>query len=186
MEFGGKNGTGEVGPRDPRAGGIGEGGVSPNASQGPTVLDATNGPAEPRSDRGVVREVQWEGKEQKIVMHEYAIAIVKHGGVGMNLKLTPDVRNDSTLPIAKVEELLNAPDVVDFTYGGVVVRAQRTALEEARQCVSDIPPAEREDFTIWVEVALDRAIPKMESGKFPKKTADDFFNDLLLWEALKQ
>ena len=104
----------------------------------------------------------------------------------MKLKLTPDVRNDSTLPIAKVEELLNAPDVVDFTYGGVVVRAQRTALEEARQCVSDIPPAEREDFTIWVEVALDRAIPKMESGKFSKKTADDFFNDLLLWEALKQ
>ena len=102
------------------------------------------------------------------------------------MKLTPEVRNDSNLPITKVEELLTAPDVVDFTYGGMVVRAQRRAVEEARQCVSDIPPTEREDFQNWVEVALNRAIPKMESGKFSKKTADDFFNDLLLWEALQQ
>jgi hypothetical protein len=123
-------------------------------------------------------------------MHEYAIAIVKQG-VGMKLtpdvlKLTPEVRNDSDLPTEKAEELLNGPDVVDFTYGGMVVRAQRRAVEEARQCVSDIPPTEREDFQTWVEVALDRAIPKMESGKFSKKTSDDFFNNLLLWEALKQ
>jgi hypothetical protein len=122
-------------------------------------------------------------------MQEYSIAIgssFKHGGVGMKLKLTPEVRNDSTLPIEKVEELLNAPDVVDFTYGGMVVRAQRRAVEEARQCVSDIPPTEREDFRTWVELALERALQKMLHGKLSKKTADDFFNDLLLWEALKQ
>jgi hypothetical protein len=94
------------------------------------------------------------------------------------------IRNESTFPIETVEELLNSG--VDINYGGMRVRVRRIALEQARNFISNFDPTVREEIRTSVERTLQCALPKMLRDKFSKKTADNFCNDLLLWEALKQ
>jgi hypothetical protein len=94
------------------------------------------------------------------------------------------IRNDSTLPLETVDELLNSG--VDINYGGMRIRTQRIALEEARNFISNFDPTVRERIRTSVERALQCALPKMLRGEFSKKTADTFLNDVLLWEAPKQ
>jgi hypothetical protein len=58
-------------------------------------------------------------------------------------------------------------------------------LRKARDYVSSLDPRKRIGVLVSVGRALNKAYPKMVSDKFSKKTADNFYADVLLFEAFR-
>jgi len=96
---------------------------------------------------------------------------------------TDEIRNDSSLTIS--EAMARVEGGIELRYGDIMIKVERHAFEQAQRHVNNIPLSEHNRLKISIDNALRRALPKMRKGHFSKKTADNFCNDLLLWEALK-
>ena len=95
------------------------------------------------------------------------------------------IRNDSPFLTEHVLSELGAHGV-SLQYGGMELKVFSTAIKEAVENVNDITADELDAFRDSVERALRKSLPKMLSGRFSKKVADNFCLDLCLWEALKR
>lgn len=93
------------------------------------------------------------------------------------------MRNDSDLSDEAALAALEGG--VKLEYGGVVMLVMPEALAEARKDVAQLSRRERRPFKASVERALKKSLTAMKGDSFSKETADNFFGDLLLWEALK-
>lgn len=96
------------------------------------------------------------------------------------------VRNDSGLTPEQVADRLAPENSVDISYGGFGLRIERHVLEEARQEVRSLTPAQRRRSMASINRALTKGIPKLRSGNFSKGKADLLVQDLILWHALKE
>ncbi|SRR5216684_8178811 len=94
------------------------------------------------------------------------------------------IRNDSSISVEEVMVILKN-DSIELSYGKIMMKAERHVFEEAVTFVQNHTPAERQKMQISIDLALRKALPKLERGRFSKKVADNFHADLLLWEALK-
>lgn len=94
------------------------------------------------------------------------------------------LRNDSNKTIEEVMEIL-VRDSVELRYGDITIKIQCCALENTRKQVSGYG-GDRRAMMESVDQALRLALPKMLTGRFSKKVADNFTANLLLWTALKE
>ncbi len=98
---------------------------------------------------------------------------------------TSETRNDTPFDTEDVIAYLNEHGV-DLYYGQMSLTVPKSALEEARREIAKSPAIENAEVMRSVDKALRRSLPKMLSGRFSKKVADNFCHDLLLWTALKE
>jgi len=102
----------------------------------------------------------------------------------INVLLGKDVPNDTGLPPERVADILNR-EGVKLTYGQMTVVVQACDYRRARDDAAQLPEAERPKVLESVVAALDANLPKVASGQFDRKTANDFYADVMLWHALK-
>jgi hypothetical protein len=95
------------------------------------------------------------------------------------------VRNDSDMSVDEAIAFLDKAGTM-IAYGGIAMKCETRALADAREHVAALSPQGRARSMASVDVALRRSLPKMKSGRFSKKVADNFHSDLLLWHALKE
>ena len=95
------------------------------------------------------------------------------------------VRNDSPYSYKFVKKQLAKHGVV-LRYGDCELHVMKDDLEKVRKQVSESTPEERQQLIGSVNHTLQEALPKMLSNEFTKETADNFYADILLWEALKE
>ena len=99
--------------------------------------------------------------------------------------MSKSVRNDSSMPTGMALEVLRRVGI-EINYGGLKIRVMRGDFEKTQQHVAALSEAEREHARGSVDKALRSAAPKITGGKFSKEVADNFYADLMLWEALKR
>jgi len=95
------------------------------------------------------------------------------------------VRNDSGKPTDQVMKHL-LKNGVKLEYGDLAILVEPGKLEEADTIVADIPVGDRHKIMWSVDTQLRRMLPLVRMGAASKKTMDNFYNDMLLWTALKK
>lgn len=101
-------------------------------------------------------------------------------------KLTTDENtvNESGMSEKAVFKRLHGGDTI--TYGEMSLMVEPGAVARAVEDARKLSFSSRSRVHASVDVALKSALQKMESGDFDKETADNFYADLLIWEALKR
>ena len=74
---------------------------------------------------------------------------------------------------------------MQITYGEIAMRVEGRAVRDCTARVKDWTSEQRERARNSVGQTLRRTLLKIASGKFNKKTADNFHSDLVLWHVLK-
>lgn len=100
-------------------------------------------------------------------------------------QMTDEVRNDSNLPTQSVIDYL-AKHGTKLEYGKITLAVTTAALDDTRKLVREWSPAERQHALASVDRALRAAIKKVRAQTASKKRMDNFYEDLLLWTALKE
>ena len=96
------------------------------------------------------------------------------------------IRNDTDIPTGELLDQLNSVDTVELNYGDFIMKIERFALDQAIREIIERSPEVRTRITASVDRCLRKALPKIKSGRFSRKAANNFYQDLVLWEALKQ
>jgi hypothetical protein len=99
-----------------------------------------------------------------------------------------DIRHDPAIPEAELPELME-----QLRSQGIKIRFRDTellvdprALKDAQEYVAGLSHRDRLVVLMSVGMALDKAYPKMMRGNFKKKTADNFYSDVLIFEAFRR
>jgi hypothetical protein len=92
----------------------------------------------------------------------------------------------SNLPLDEAVTRLNSVETVTLTYGSINTMGEREALDEMIHRLAAEPPELRQRIAFSVDRKLRKRLPKIQSGKFSKKVADEFYYYQLIWGALKR
>ncbi len=104
------------------------------------------------------------------------------------MKLTPDalrgVRNDSgQSPEAILKRLQGG---VEIHYGDLALLVQADQFAAVKEYVSGLDADQRRRSMLSVTSCLARSAPRVLKGNASKKTSDQLYADLMLWQALKE
>lgn len=97
----------------------------------------------------------------------------------------PGVRNDSSLPTDKAVDLLRARGI-EIAYGDIGLAVMPEAFEHAMAWAKKLTQEERTTARASVDAALRKALPVIKTGIAAREVMNDFYHDLMLWEALKR
>jgi hypothetical protein len=75
-------------------------------------------------------------------------------------------------------------DGVELKYGDLTIIAEQCKLDEARQLIQALTGDERRQVRNRTGKVLSRIYSLIRSGTFDKATADSFYANLILWQAL--
>ena len=103
----------------------------------------------------------------------------------MTDKPTETIRNDSSVPTETALAIL-AQHGMTITYGDISMTILSSDFENAQKYVAEKSAEERAAAMLSIDRALRKALPKIRSGHFGKKVSDNFYKDLMFWEALKR
>ena len=82
--------------------------------------------------------------------------------------------------------MFNSHDMIELSYGDIVMMTHKSALADALESVSKYDAGQLARIKESVDIALRANLTKLANpDTLVKSDADDFFGDLLLWEALK-
>lgn len=96
-----------------------------------------------------------------------------------------NIPNDTDLPAAIVVKALQGEEGVTLRYGDIVLMVRRADYEAIQKQVAERNREQRRAVMISVESALEDALPRIKDNSATKLGYDQFYGDLMIWNALK-
>lgn len=98
-----------------------------------------------------------------------------------------DVSHDPAIPEDGLPSIMARMEAtgVKIRFREMEALVDPAALKDARDFVASLDFRKRLQVLASVGMALDKSYPKMVRGNFKKKVADNFYADILLFEAFR-
>lgn len=92
--------------------------------------------------------------------------------------------NNTSLPTEAVLDIMQR-DGIKLEYGALALLVRKQDYAVIQRQVAARTPEQRSTVMVSVDRALRSAVPAVTAGTASKKVYDDFYADLMLWNALK-